>query len=1038
MKQPAFFATVCTTLILCLALGSVQGQIPPDTLLKRDPLKTKPKRIDVIPTEEEKTPVPVNDAQLKFDDLMRRVTGNDEAPKLLREARDLCATAKLEGCEEKLRQAASREMRRLLDLNQQSKLAPARELCDMFPSDNCGERIREADVRLRFEGLMEEANRSSSFAQKRSKLLEAKAFCEKNNLAVLNWNCTGKAEEQLQKLLNDRYSELANSIASKRTFAEKWRTIEEMEDLIADNQSYLSGKSRDWEDRKFKILDAELDYLRGRFRGTNDFRSKEGFYQDAQDLVRNYQLSEKALYDFDSGMRDASRTEIRQLLYPSRRPDFRQRLEQLEDAQAIDQKYLNRESNRNIMDVIYREREDAIAQAARQPTLRDREAHLRNYAGEFCRLLDQNEQQSCFRELEGVTARFYQDELGAMQVLARNAAQAGRDWGEINARYNQAIAFVNGSRQYFNQNILSGLQGERQQSLRQYSDNAQRSFADRLRSNNLDAAEVAYQDLREMQRVSGFQFVNTNGLLLDLHSEYLRKIGSLRNQQRFAEGFRLLGKAEAFEEQMTRGTAPRYTARDERRALSQDHFNYLQNEATKGMNNPTQAQQTIRRFASLDSAGRVYKGLVSEAQLAQANALKRSFGARALNYIDQKLLERDVDAAITYHQDLGGFINASLSDSLNRAYLAKGGTVFEQKILSQIVQLENQIASGYLDEAGRNLAAYRKDNPALARRLKVEGRNEDRFADTEFLLNLTKGQTFAAQGNLQGALDILNPLVQKGQTSKTRLKEDATRLRDQCFADLVGQKLNDIERGYDQQKRFEGLKNLQSFLNNYRLPLPKNLQDRFGILAKESCFSEREKYEEGRKQGDALLAQRKYSQAYAAYQQVYELCLASSYCDLDATSVNNWLRKYEPAKDYEKDLAEWRQLEGSTAHAAFEKQYRKLEKNFDQYNIKQFGFELKPLEQYLQDPGKFAFAAYYIEQNCLFSDQLPLISNILAANYGSKGLQAEGFKKMVYSMADRYRAEYPQSSYQEATTFFKITGKAAKPFKKVFKKGWSK
>jgi hypothetical protein len=84
------------------------------------------------------------------------------------------------------------------------------------------------------------------------------------------------------------------------------------------------------------------------------------------------------------------------------------------------------------------------------------------------------------------------------------------------------------------------------------------------------------------------------------------------------------------------------------------------------------------------------------------------------------------------------------------------------------------------------------------------------------------------------------------------------------------------------------------------------------------------------------------------------------------------------------------------------------------------------------------FEQYYIDRNCLFTDQIPLISDILNANYGTSGLAAESFRAMVYQMADRFHESNPDSGLKEAQKFFPITGKAAKGFKKELKARWKK
>nr|WP_290938637.1 hypothetical protein [Haliscomenobacter sp.] len=158
-----------------------------------------------------------------IDELLNKAQGSADVVSLLRQAKERCLSTKQEDCEGKLKIAFSREIKRLLDLNTQDKLKDAKELCDLYPVDNCSERIREKDAQLRFQALIDAGKNANGFEQKRSKFLEAKAFCEKNSLAVLNWNCQSIADDLLQKLHTDRYQEQLSSLASLRNFDDKMK-----------------------------------------------------------------------------------------------------------------------------------------------------------------------------------------------------------------------------------------------------------------------------------------------------------------------------------------------------------------------------------------------------------------------------------------------------------------------------------------------------------------------------------------------------------------------------------------------------------------------------------------------------------------------------------------------------------------------------------------------------------------------------------------------------------------------------------------------
>ncbi|MBK9491894.1 MAG: hypothetical protein IPO07_26165, partial [Haliscomenobacter sp.] len=135
--------------------------------------------------------------------------------------------------------------------------------------------------------------------------------------------------------------------------------------------------------------------------------------------------------------------------------------------------------------------------------------------------------------------------------------------------------------------------------------------------------------MRSMQRTAGFQFINTNDMLIDLHYKYLRKIGNLRDQQRFQEGFRALSSVEGLEQLMV-GALPQNNSREERRRLSQDHFSFLVKEANRWMYNEGTAETAIRRFNSLDSVRSLYRQYLAESQIAEVARLRKSFSLRTL------------------------------------------------------------------------------------------------------------------------------------------------------------------------------------------------------------------------------------------------------------------------------------------------------------------------------------------------------------------------------------------------------------------------
>lgn len=1007
-----------------------------DTLsLKRGTLKPKA-HIEVKATKEDSIKVPVATDLSKFQDLLKKAENSPDVVNLLRQAVELCTVSKLEGCDGQLKLAFGREIKRLLELNNQDKLKDAKALCDMYSVDNCSERIREKDAQLRFQALIDAGQSAGSFEQKRGKLFEAKTFCEKNSLVVLNWNCQSTVEDLLQKLHTNRYQELLNSVSTRRNFEEKWATMRDIETLVNENPAYLGNKKTEISDRKYRLQEEELSRLRTRLDQSSAFQDKETAYLDALDFVKKYSLNDKALNDFDFKIREAARTEIQSVLFRRRQFDYRQRFAQLRYAIRLNRDYAGEQLSRDIYSVIYKERDDAILEAGRQPLLRDKEAHLRTFAGEYCKLLgNDRDQQSCFLELESIIQKAYQDEMGLLQQRARQAAQ-GTDWSLIHNYYNQAITFAEVNPRYFNNFAAASLRTEKQDALKRYADNAQRRFVDNLRNDNLSQAETELNQLRNMQRTSGFQFLNTNDMLVDLHQEYLRKIGNLRDQRRFQEGFRALEKVEALEQQM-QGNLPQNNSREERRRLSQDHYSYLAKEAERWMYNPGTAEMAIKRFNSLDSVRNLYRPYLADQQIAQTASMRKSFSLRSLGYLDQYLRASEVDPGIMLFQDLSGFITSTQSgDSLTQAYERKGKPFYNLKIEAQRRQLEGMITAGTLDDAAVVLSRYRNENKTLARTLKVDPNQDDPFKDTEFKLQLTRGQTLIARGEAQKALDILHPLVQANNVNGLALRDDATRLRDQVYADLLTKKLQDVERIYDQQAKYEALKGFRQYMNQYQLPVPTALQTRFKTIAKESCFEEREAYESGKKEAEQLIAQRKFVLGYAAYQKTYEACQAAAYCDLDIYSINEALRKFEAPRDFELALVELQRLENGKNWEAFERQYRKMERDFETNHLADFGFKHQALEQYLRDPRHFAFEQYYIDRNCLFTDQIPLISEILNANYGTSGLTAESFRAMVYQMADRFHESNPSSGLKEAQKFFTVTGKAAKGFKKELKARW--
>ena len=417
--------------------------------------------------------------------------------------------------------------------------------------------------------------------------------------------------------------------------------------------------------------------------------------------------------------------------------------------------------------------------------------------------------------------------------------------------------------------------------------------------------------------------------------------------------------------------------------------------------------------------------------------MRRSFSLRTLGYLDQYLRNDQIDAGVVLFEDLSTFITTAQSgDSLTNAFVTRGPILFGRKVDAQKRLLEGMITSGALDDAAAVMTRFRKENITLARNLKVSANQPDPFVDTEFKLQLTRGQTLIAQGNPQKALDLLHPLVENNQTSSLVMRDDAKRLRDQVFADLLDKKLIDVERTYDQQAKYEALKNFRQYLSSYPLPVPAALQSRYKNIAKASCFEEREMYETGVKNAEQLISQRKFAAAYDTYQKIFAVCQAATYCDLDIYSINEALRKYEAPKDFELAQLEFQNLEKNKNWEAFESQYRKLERSFENNNLGNFGFKLQPMEQYLRDPKHFDFASYYVDHNCLFTDQIPLISEILNANYATSGAAGENFKSLVYKMADRFHEANPQTNLKEAQKFFSITGKAAKGVKKGLKTRW--
>ena len=94
-------------------------------LLKKGTLKPRA-QAEVKATKEDSIKVPATTDLSKFEDLLKKAENSQDVVNLLRQAVELCTVSKLEGCDGQLKLAFGREIKRLLELNNQDKLKDAK------------------------------------------------------------------------------------------------------------------------------------------------------------------------------------------------------------------------------------------------------------------------------------------------------------------------------------------------------------------------------------------------------------------------------------------------------------------------------------------------------------------------------------------------------------------------------------------------------------------------------------------------------------------------------------------------------------------------------------------------------------------------------------------------------------------------------------------------------------------------------------------------------------------------------------------------
>lgn len=269
--------------------------------------------------------------------------------------------------------------------DQQTLLEKARDICTTHLQNGCA---RTVNYRLRniyadaLEKVLEKARSTRDLREKLRFYAEAEAFCKE---AYAPGNCQERIDEERNQAFNTRFDILLEDISRTKDYERQQELLKEAERLIAKGQL----PDERWED--IRRLKHQIHYRRLEFllvQNTGSFESQLRQLEQAEAINQNY-LNQAYNQKIQERKVVLITNEINEVLRYNSRP-FPERIQRLDYAEQLTQQ-LNRRHRYQLLPKIRRERErivlleyDALVQSARNERRLDEKIELYEEALLFC------------------------------------------------------------------------------------------------------------------------------------------------------------------------------------------------------------------------------------------------------------------------------------------------------------------------------------------------------------------------------------------------------------------------------------------------------------------------------------------------------------------------------------------------------------------------------------------------------------------------------------------------------------------------------
>jgi hypothetical protein len=853
-------------------------------------------------------------------------------------------------CEEALTSETERLFEDALD---QQDYDQALEICRSLPGlSNC----RQTVYQNQFDDLLDRAAADSDLDDRKRLLEKALDICTR----YLQNDCTSTINNRLDNTYSDALEQLFEKARSTRDLRSKLRYYAEAEAICKEANAPGNCQERIDAERN-QAFNTNFNVLLEKISRTDNYEQQQELLKDAERLIAKGQLPDERWEDIRRVKHQVHYNQLQNLLFQTS-GSFESQMRSLEQAESINEHYLNQVYNRKIQErkvVLITEEINSVLRYENRP-FQERFDRL-VYAEQLAQQLNRRHRYQLLPKIDEERRRIVSIEYNELVRSAR----AERHLDEKVERYEEALRFCN---EYVGGMASRGgcedLQQERSDVVsdvyRNMIDEVQRDmrteFFDKALGTLSLAAEVYQkygQDLsREMPISTAYQ---------QLYNQYLQSARKYSARGAFPQARKLLQDAQQLEQGqywVVASDNPVQGQLDEVNRMEMDQkLDQLERLANDRAQNPV-ILDLLRESCELYAQNR---SVYSVGQTSRLNKLYTSVIQKRLNqafqdirsqqYASAKSTLLTVKSLSDQYADLGnalsirgsvekGFFQwytvqmdeieqglrnyANLSATTDQLDKLKA-SMEQDSYVRQINGLENRMIRLFQQALGSYQALIlskisRNDfNTSIEERqletfyqahtgVFTKGEYDQAKAGIAFARHYEKARWFQDRQQYRQAVDQWTDALQfmnavPPSYRKAGLAEELKNNRNTAYAAEVKKQLTQIRQEGYQQNRIEGYRSLQQFMDTYRLPLSAYVLDDLELLKEDIfgdvCLQRSQQFYFKLESGDDAINRNNFTAAIRFYEEAKSLATEFPECGIDISLVARKIDQYDAASAFQ-------------------------------------------------------------------------------------------------------------------------------------------